>query len=84
MLSGDPATKSFFTSLLRDASRPYMTMLNGWLHYGSIQDPHAEFLVQEQRSLRWERLEEDYTVQKDTGIDATLFGVLIPPRSLRV
>ncbi len=61
MLSGDPATKSLFTSLLRDASRPYMAMLNEWLHYGSIQDPHAEFLVQEQKRIRRERLEEDYT-----------------------
>ena len=36
-------------------------MLNEWLHHGSIKDPHAEFLVREQKSIRRERLEEDYT-----------------------
>jgi gamma-tubulin complex component 2 len=60
-MSGDPTAKSLLTSLLRDASRPYMTMLNEWLHHGSIKDPHAEFLIREQTSIRRERLEEDYT-----------------------
>ncbi|TVY36122.1 Spindle pole body component [Lachnellula subtilissima] len=60
-MSGDPAARSLLTSLLRDASRPYMMMLNEWLHHGSIKDPHAEFLVREQKSIRRERLEEDYT-----------------------
>jgi gamma-tubulin complex component 2 len=60
-MSGDPTAKSLLTSLLRDASRPYMTMLNEWLHHGSIKDPHAEFLIREQTSIRRDRLEEDYT-----------------------
>jgi gamma-tubulin complex component 2 len=60
-MSGDPAARSLLTSLLRDASRPYMMMLNEWLHHGSIKDPHAEFLVREQKSIKRERLEEDYT-----------------------
>ena len=60
-MSGDPAARSLLTSLLRDASRPYMIMLNEWLHHGSIRDPHAEFLVKEQKSIKRERLEEDYT-----------------------
>ncbi|TAQ83235.1 hypothetical protein B7494_g8439 [Chlorociboria aeruginascens] len=60
-LSGDPSARSLLTSLLRDASRPYMMMLNEWLHHGSIKDPHAEFLVREQKSIKRERLEEDYT-----------------------
>ncbi|KUJ06281.1 uncharacterized protein LY89DRAFT_633211 [Mollisia scopiformis] len=60
-MSGDPAARTLLTSLLRDASRPYMMMLNQWLHHGSIKDPHAEFLVREQKSIRRERLEEDYT-----------------------
>ncbi|TVY65532.1 Spindle pole body component alp4 [Lachnellula suecica] len=60
-MSGDPAARALLTSLLRDASRPYMMMLNEWLHHGSIKDPHAEFLVREQKSIRRERLEEDYT-----------------------
>ncbi|KAK4156209.1 Spc98 family-domain-containing protein [Chaetomidium leptoderma] len=60
-MSGDPAARALLTSLLRDASRPYMTMLNEWLHHGAINDPHSEFLVREQRSIRRERLEQDYT-----------------------
>ncbi|KAE9363043.1 hypothetical protein N431DRAFT_498845 [Stipitochalara longipes BDJ] len=60
-MSGDPAARSLLTSLLRDASRPYMMMLNEWLHHGSIKDPHAEFLVREQKSIKRERLIEDYT-----------------------
>ncbi|KAL2153124.1 hypothetical protein VTH82DRAFT_4279 [Thermothelomyces myriococcoides] len=60
-MSGDPAARTLLTSLLRDASRPYMQMLNEWLHHGAINDPHSEFLIKEQRSIRRERLEEDYT-----------------------
>lgn len=61
VMSGDPAARTLLTSLLRDASKPYMVMLNEWLHHGSIKDPHAEFLVKEQKSIKRERLEEDYT-----------------------
>lgn len=60
-MSGDPAARELLTSLLRDSSRPYMVMLNEWLHHGSINDPHGEFLIKEQKSLRRERLEQDYT-----------------------
>ncbi|RBR06450.1 uncharacterized protein FIESC28_11073 [Fusarium coffeatum] len=60
-LSGDPSARALLTTLLRDASKPYMSMLNGWLHHGSIHDPHAEFLIKEQKSIRRERLEQDYT-----------------------
>ena len=60
-MSGDPAARALLTSLLRDASRPYMTMLNEWLHHGAINDPHSEFLIKEQRSIRRDRLEQDYT-----------------------
>lgn len=60
-MSGDPAARTLLTTLLRDASRPYMMMLNVWLHHGSIKDPHAEFLIKEQKSIKRERLEEDYT-----------------------
>ncbi|KAI0478789.1 Spc98 family-domain-containing protein [Xylariaceae sp. FL0804] len=60
-MSGDPAARTLLTSLLRDASRPYMGMLNEWLHHGEIKDPHSEFLVKEQKSIRRDRLEQDYT-----------------------
>ncbi|KAI0406123.1 Spc98 family-domain-containing protein [Xylaria palmicola] len=60
-MSGDPAARALLTSLLRDASRPYMAMLNEWLHHGEIRDPHSEFLVKEQKSIRRDMLEQDYT-----------------------
>ncbi|KAK4204120.1 putative spindle pole body component alp4 [Triangularia verruculosa] len=60
-MSGDPAARALLTMLLRDASKPYMAMLNEWLHHGGINDPHSEFLIKEQRSIRRERLEQDYT-----------------------
>lgn len=60
-MAGDPAARALLTALLRDASRPYMVMLNEWLHYGAINDPHAEFIIKEQKSIRRERLEQDYT-----------------------
>ncbi|KAJ6172170.1 hypothetical protein N7470_001237 [Penicillium chermesinum] len=59
--SGNPSTKALIQGLLRDASRPYMNMLNEWLHHGGIKDPHAEFLVKEQKWIKREKLEEDYT-----------------------
>ncbi|KAH9887099.1 Spc98 family-domain-containing protein [Xylariomycetidae sp. FL2044] len=60
-MSGDPAARSLLTSLLRDASRPYMAMLNEWLHRGEIKDPHSEFLIKEQKSIGRDRLQQDYT-----------------------
>lgn len=60
-MSGDPAARALLTTLLRDASRPYMAMLNEWLHHGGINDAHSEFLIKEQKSIRRERLEQDYT-----------------------
>ena len=59
--AGDPTARSLLQELLRDASRPYMKMLNEWLHQGSIIDPHSEFLIKEQKSIKRETLEEDYT-----------------------
>ncbi|KAL9610561.1 MAG: hypothetical protein Q9167_004742 [Letrouitia subvulpina] len=61
LMSGDPAARTLIQTLLRDASRPYMTMLNEWLHHGGIKDPHGEFLIKEQKSIKREKLEEDFT-----------------------
>src|SRR5690606_21622170 len=44
----------------REASRPYMTMLNEWSHRGAIRDPHSEFLIREQKSIRRDKLDDDY------------------------
>ena len=60
-MSGDPAARDLLSTLLREASRPYMAMLNEWLHHGNVRDPHQEFLIKEQRSIKREGLEQDYT-----------------------
>ncbi|KAL8639342.1 MAG: hypothetical protein Q9228_003621, partial [Teloschistes exilis] len=60
-MSGDPAARALLQTLLRDASRPYMTMLNEWVHRGGIKDPHNEFLIKEQKSIGRENLDIDYT-----------------------
>ncbi|KAH8665084.1 Spc98 family-domain-containing protein [Tricladium varicosporioides] len=61
IMAGDPTARSLLSSLLNEASRPYMMMLNQWLHHGIVKDPHSEFMIREQQSIRRERLEEDYT-----------------------
>ncbi|EME48310.1 gamma tubulin-like protein [Dothistroma septosporum NZE10] len=60
-MAGDPAARQLLNLLLREASRPYMAMLNEWLHHGNVRDPHQEFLIKEQKSIRREGLEQDYT-----------------------
>lgn len=60
-MSGDPAARELLTTLLRESSRPYMAMLNEWLHHGGIRDPHSEFLIREQKSIKREKLDQDYT-----------------------
>ncbi|KAK4550533.1 hypothetical protein LTR36_000112 [Oleoguttula mirabilis] len=59
--AGDPAATQLLTSLLRESSKPYMRMLNEWLHHGNVQDPHSEFFIKEQKSIRREGLQQDYT-----------------------
>ena len=82
-MSGDPAARKVLQELLRDASRPYMAMLNEWLHHGGIKDPHAEFLIKEQKSIRKDRLEEDFTDEywekrytiRDSDVPPQLYAV---------
>ncbi|KIW57301.1 hypothetical protein PV05_05870 [Exophiala xenobiotica] len=59
--SGDPAARAILEMLLQESGRPYMVMLNEWLHRGGINDPHSEFLIGERASIKRERLDEDYT-----------------------
>ncbi|KAK9460531.1 Spc98 family-domain-containing protein [Lipomyces oligophaga] len=58
---GDPIARELSTFLLEQASKPYMKMLNLWLHKGVIQDPFNEFLIKEQKSIRRDKIDEDYT-----------------------
>ena len=77
--SGDPAARQLLTSLLREASRPYMAMLNEWLHHGNVRDPHNEFLIKEQKSIRREGLEQDYT-DEYWEKRYTIRAELVPPQ----
>ncbi|KAF2016519.1 hypothetical protein BU24DRAFT_492586 [Aaosphaeria arxii CBS 175.79] len=78
-MSGDPAARTLLTTLLREASRPYMSMLNEWLHHGGIKDPHAEFLIKEQQSIKRERLDQDYT-DEYWEKRYTIRDALVPPQ----
>lgn len=78
-MSGDPAARTLLTTLLREASRPYMAMLNEWLHHGGIKDPHSEFLIKEQRSIKRERLDQDYT-DEYWEKRYTMRDALVPPQ----
>ena len=60
-LAGDRSARALLQNLLHESSKPYMHMLNLWLHHGEINDPHGEFLIKEQKSIRKEKLDEDYT-----------------------
>lgn len=59
--AGDPAATELLQRLLKESSKPYMRMLNEWLHHGNVRDPHGEFLIKESKSIRREGLQEDYT-----------------------
>ena len=61
ILAGNVTARALLENLLHESSRPYMHMLNLWLHHGEINDPHGEFLIKEQKSIRKEKLDEDYT-----------------------
>ncbi|KAF2860529.1 hypothetical protein K470DRAFT_216975 [Piedraia hortae CBS 480.64] len=59
--AGDPVSTKLLSDLLQQSSIPYMRMLNEWLHHGNVVDPHAEFLIKEQKSIKREGLQQDYT-----------------------
>ncbi|KKA27363.1 hypothetical protein TD95_003200 [Thielaviopsis punctulata] len=77
-MSGDPAAKKLLTTLLRDASKPYMVMLNEWLHHGSIHDPHSEFMIKA-KSIRHDRLEMDY-IDEYWDSRYTIQQQIVPPQ----
>lgn len=79
VMSGDPDAKNLLETLLRDASRPYMVMLNEWLHHGGIRDPRGEFFIKEHRSIGPETLEDDYT-DRYWEKRYTIRGEQVPPQ----
>ena len=63
LMSGDPAARDLLQGLLHSASYPYIMMLNDWLHRGVIKDRYAEFLIKEQKSIKRDHLDRDFTDQ---------------------
>lgn len=59
--SGDISALKVLTYLDREASRPYISMLNEWLFRGRISDPANEFLVQQRHTIEKDMLDKDYT-----------------------
>lgn len=59
--SGNPSAFKLYRHLLSHAAAPYLHMLNRWIHHGEIVDPYGEFLIRENKSVRKENLDTDYT-----------------------
>ncbi|KIY52188.1 hypothetical protein FISHEDRAFT_63932 [Fistulina hepatica ATCC 64428] len=60
-MSGDPIATLVYSTLLRDASKPYITMLELWIRTGRLADPYNELLVKESKFIDRGILDVDYT-----------------------
>ena len=54
--TGDADTTVVVQRLLEAASKPYFQMLELWLCQGVLNDPYAEFMVEEDKVTRHSRL----------------------------
>ncbi|EPQ51590.1 gamma-tubulin complex, DGRIP84/SPC97 component [Gloeophyllum trabeum ATCC 11539] len=59
-MSGDPAAKKLYSTLLRAAGKPYVTMLQTWITTGRLLDPYEELCVKESKFINRGTLEMDY------------------------
>ncbi|KAF9531316.1 gamma-tubulin complex, DGRIP84/SPC97 component [Crepidotus variabilis] len=59
-MSGDPTANVIYGKLLKQAGKPYVQMLRGWVSSGRLLDPHEELLVKEHRFINRATLEIDY------------------------
>ncbi|KAI8895937.1 Spc98 family-domain-containing protein [Globomyces pollinis-pini] len=75
VLGGNDKTKSLYSHLLSESSKPYLSILKEWICNGVLDDPYNEFMVQENSSLSKDNLPEDfndvywdqrYTLQSET------------------
>ncbi|PCH42005.1 gamma-tubulin complex component 2 [Wolfiporia cocos MD-104 SS10] len=60
-MSGDPAARTLYSSLLRAAGKPYVEMIQVWIHTGRLVDPYEELCVKESKFIDRGTLEIDYT-----------------------
>jgi gamma-tubulin complex component 2 len=59
--AGDAAAAALLQQLLAAAAAPYCAALGRWVYEGVVDDPYAEFLIQEATHLSKESLSEEYT-----------------------
>ncbi|XP_033216784.1 gamma-tubulin complex component 2 isoform X3 [Belonocnema kinseyi] len=60
-MSGDAKCKELCLFLIKEASIPYMQMLEKWVYKGVIYDPYQEFLVEDNELIQREELPVDYS-----------------------
>lgn len=60
-MSGDPAARTLYGTLLKAAGAPYVAMLRVWTSTGRLADPYEEFCVKESKFINRGTLEMDYT-----------------------
>ena len=60
-LSGDPEAQKLYETLLREAGKPYVKMLDVWMRTGRLGDPYDEMCVKESKFIDRGTLEVDYT-----------------------
>lgn len=60
LFSGNPALRKLLEDLLKISSRPYIQMLNTWMHRGNIDDPFNEFMIQEQKTITAKQVHSDH------------------------
>ena len=60
-MSGDPTAHKLYSTLLRAAGAPYVSMLNVWTTTGRLVDPYEELCVKERKFINRGILEMDYT-----------------------
>lgn len=59
-LAGDSASRSLVQSILQASATPLISALDKWLHYGDIDDPYEDFMIEENPHLKKESLASDY------------------------
>jgi gamma-tubulin complex component 2 len=60
-MSGDPTAHKLYSTLMRDAGKPYVSMLKVWVETGRLVDPYDELCVKESKFINRGILEMDYT-----------------------
>ena len=60
-MSGDPAAKELYGTLLHAGGKPYVDMIQAWIRTGKLVDPYEELCIKESKFIDRGTLEMDYT-----------------------